>query len=472
MSPFCDSGNFRHLFVFKSEHQRSIATVSEKIRQWDYEVSIVDSYKKGESHCYKFLKNDWGYLDHYNDPNQPAGVIEGGPQNYEGKGLALKGGKDRMRTEYLPYYLDHGVRFRKRVSPGSISYDITPIASQDFEHCESDFDFERKQWGSWHQPQVAKTCYLRGAFRSFVEIDNPTELPYRWITRFEVIEPLPLHRRPPTTLIPSPHPDLRFAALNCLGGFLQDHADALTNEQALIRQKKLLKEWNRLERRYRKTRDQKLLEEIKNIKFALFGISETSDEDSEMLRLIIDVGLIRARRILQEQAKNWRTDPETIEHYITRFRNGPLDPTSDYMGPEKTVALNLVNYRPMSKKFRKFTTIEEMAELYHTLVTEERREGRSHTKTHMATHNEYKQYALRKHRKNFPALEAEYKPIWANRSYGSEFGDAIRKSQKIPEHDLGEFGKPLKRKRRQLTRDERKRNFRDDYGSFNSEYNY
>ncbi|XP_954785.1 uncharacterized protein TA03200 [Theileria annulata] len=449
---------------------------------WEYEVAIFESIGKDRNVSYNFLRNEWGYLDHTLDPYQPSGVIEGGPENYEGKGLELKVGKDRQRTEILPYYLDHGVYYRQRDKGGTVSYDISPIACQDISFCiqpysytyywltyfhniivldETDLDLERKQWGSWHQPKTNTLGYLRSAFRSFIRMENTTELPYPWIKRFDIFEKVPLHRERPSTTIPFPDPDWRLSALDCFAG-VYPHHNLPTVEECLVRQKKLLKEWSRLEKLYNKSPDKQLLQEIKEIKFALFGVPDFSDSEDEMLKVVSNIALSRARTMLQLQAyhyytiinyNDWRKDPETIEYYITRTVEGEVDPSSDYHGPEKTVVLNLVNYRPMSKKFRVHRSIEEMAEAYHRVVTENRREGRAHTRTQMTPNEEHSFYPLRKQRRKFPALEAEYRPIWTNRSYGSEFGDALRKSQKIPEKDLTEFGKALRKRKRKFTKD-------------------
>lgn len=81
-----------------------------------------------------------------------------------------------------------------------------------------------------------------------------------------------------------------------------------------------------------------------------------------------------------------------------------MDPSSDYQGPEKTVALNLVNYKPMSRKFNAHTSIEEMAETYHRLITENRREGRVHTRTEITPSEENTFYPLRKQRYTLSTL--------------------------------------------------------------------
>lgn len=438
---------------------------------WDFEMPIIEnSAGKERNFGYKFLKNDWGYVDHTFDPGQPAGILEGGPQNYDGKGLKISHGKDRHRTQIFPYPLDHGYRWRQRGEPGSITFFVNPDANQGCALSETDLELESRQWGSWHQPCTVRMPYILSAWRSSLKCQNADELPYPWLTRWDVFEKTPVYRKNAPEFFSVPDFDIKLAAMDCFGGYIPKNFQFV--EEELVKQKKLVREWDRLEALYNKTNDPELLKRMNQIKKILFNPPVFTEIDCPVLKAVAEAALIRARNMLRDQSNYRPTDPEYIEHNMRK--PGPIGSdisgTSDYTGEERTIVLNLISYHPMGHAFRPYTSIEEMAEAYHIRLTEARREGRIHTLTRAGVYPEYNDYLLRNDRRKFPAIQAKYAPIWAHRKFGPEFGDAIRDSQKLPENVLSRFGNRLRKQRRQLTDKDMSANYNDDYSWSEQEY--
>lgn len=83
-------------------------------------------------------------------------------------------------------------------------------------------------------------------------------------------------------------------------------------------------------------------------------------------------------------------------------------------------------------------------------------------------------YELQHDRKNFPALVSLYKPLWSNRKYGEEFGDALKKEEKINIKNFYHFKRKLKlrKKTRYDKRDTDMYNYLEDYENFDEEYDF
>lgn len=439
---------------------------------WEYEMAIVDSFNKRQSAGYQFLKNEWAYQDHSEDPHQAAGVLEGGPENYTGKGLRLVGGKDRQRTERMPYHLDHGNFWRQRVEMGEISFCINPDANQDVTMDETDLDLERRQWGSWGRRTYNYLPILESAFRSRKRAENPTDLPYPWLIPHHIYERTPRHVAHGAHFIPEPDPDMVLAATGHFAGYIKP--PFAFPRETMKKQNILLTEWDRLEEQYKKTKDESIAERIREIKNYLFNYDEMMKCDSKSFKVAVDVAILNARKFMKEQRDTAALNPDVIDYYLSKVPN----PTaigggcSHYNGPGKTATICLVGYFPDEKVFRQYTSIEELAEAYHTLMTELRSEGSTHTSSQMVMDEEIRDYLLRKDRRKFPRLIAEYTPLWTHRKFGPEFGDALKPGQKIVESDLTNFGAKLRKRRRGLTAEERDKNFVDDYHFFENEVDY
>ncbi|KAK1940243.1 hypothetical protein X943_000534 [Babesia divergens] len=439
---------------------------------WEYESSVVDSFTKDQNASYRFLKNEWAYQDHSTDPFQPAGVIEGGPENYTGMGLRLKDGRDRQRTEHMPYYKDHGNYWRQRVQMGSVSFSISPDANQDVTMDETDLDLEARQWGSWGKRMYTYMPVLESAYRSRARIENPTDICYPWLTRHDIFERTPVHITHGTHFIPEPDPDEVLAAAGLFGGYME-FPHEFPNER-LKKQNQLLTEWDRLEAQYKVDPNEETARRIRTIKNILFHYDEIMDTELNAIKVSAEAAFIHARKAMKALRDDPAHNPDVIDYYIRKVPN----PTavgggcSRYRGPGKTVALCLVGYFPDPKLLQHYTSIEEMAEGYHTLITELRKEGRIHTNSEMVLDEDVHDYFLRKERRKFPSLMAEYTPLWSHRKFGPEFGDALKKSHRIAESDLTRFGTKLRKRRRMLMEEDRERNFVDDYSFSNDEPDY
>eukprot|EP00371_Babesia_bovis_P000248 XP_001608895.1 hypothetical protein [Babesia bovis T2Bo] len=403
------------------------------------------------------------------DPLQPAGVIEGGKSNYTGKGLILEGGRDRQRTERMPYHLDHGVKWRERAPMGSVTFNMSPDANQDVRLDETDLNLEGRQWGAWSVPMYSYLPVMDSAYRSRNVIDNPTDICYPWIVRHDVFERTPIHMRRGPSFIPEPDPDMVLAAAGHFGGYME--RPFILPSEAIRRQNRLLTEWDRLEAEYNKNPDPSIAERIRAIKDALCGYNDMIDETDPELTTPVEAALTMLRGITRQYRDDPAHNPDVIDYYL---RMVP-DPTavgggcSHYEGPGKTVALCLVGYFPDPKDFREYTSIEELAEAYHRLITELRFEGRSHTVSQMVVDEDIQEYALRRERRKFPRLMAEYKPLWTHRKFGPEFGDALKTGQAISESDLTSFGTNLRKRERCTSEEDRAKNFVDDYVCFSQE---
>ncbi|ORM40528.1 uncharacterized protein BXIN_2135 [Babesia sp. Xinjiang] len=433
---------------------------------WEYEQPLVQSFTKEQNASYSFLKNNWGYLDHSTDPHQPAGVLEGGRENYTGKGLRLVGGRDRQRTEPMPYYLDHGVKWRQRTQMGAVSFAISPDANQDVRVDETDLDLEARQWGSWSRPMYTDLPAMESAIRSHSRAENPTDLPYHWILSDEIIEHTPVHVASGASFIPDPDPDMYLAATGHFGGYMRRPFEF--PRETIKRQNLLLTEWDRLEAQYAKNPDEDIAERIHAVKNALCGYDRMINNDNTSFKVAIDAAITLMRDLTKEQRDDPAHNPDVIDYYLRKVP----DPTavgggcSHYSGPGRTSLLCLIGYYPDTKAFAQYTSVEELAEGYHRLMTEMRFEGRSHTVSQMVLDDEVQDYVLRGDRRKFPRLIAEYAPIWAYRKFGAEFGDALKRGHTIPENDLTTFGRRLRKRPRGYTEEERARNFVDDYSNF------
>ncbi|CDR95489.1 hypothetical protein, conserved [Babesia bigemina] len=436
---------------------------------WEYEQSVVDSFSKEQCASYRFLKNEWAYLDHSMDPHQPAGVLEGGSANYTGKGLRLEGGCDRQRTERMPYYKDHGVRWRERTMMGAVSFTISPDANQDVALNETDLDLEARQWGSWSRPMYSYLPVLESAFRSRTRIENPTDLCYPWLTRHDVFERMPIHVEHGASFIPEPSPDMVLAATGHFGGYMRRPFELPS--EALRRQNRLLTEWDRLDAQYAESQDEEVAERIRAIKNALFGYDNMIDNDSNAYTTAVDTAILLARRLMKEQRDDPAHNPDVIDYYLNYVPDmtSVTGGRSRYRGPGKTVVLCLAGYYPDPKYFREYTSVEELAEGYHRLMTEMRYEGSVHTLSQMVVEDEVHDYVLRGDRRKFPRLMAEYTPLWSHRKFGPEFGDALKRGHRIPESELTSFGTKLRKRRRGCSPEERAENFVDDYACFSEE---
>ncbi|GFE55765.1 hypothetical protein BaOVIS_031690 [Babesia ovis] len=436
---------------------------------WVYEHSLLDSFTKDQSFGYRFFKNEWAYLDHSMDPCQPAGILEGGKENYTGKGLVLEGGTDRQRTERMPYHLDHGVRWRERAPMGAVTFTIRPDANQDVRLDETDLDLEARQWGSWSRPMYSYLPIMDSAFRSRNRIDNPTDICYPWLVRHDVFERSPVYMKRAPSFIPEPDPDMLLAAAGTFAGYMQ--RPFILPSEALRRQNRLLTEWDRLEAEYAKNPDEAIAGRIRSIKNALFGYNNMVDDDSPEFTTAVEAAITMVREITKEQRDDPAHNPDVIDYYLRKVP----DPTavgggcSRYEGPGKTVVLCLVGYYPDPKYFRQYTSIEELAEAYHRLMTEMRFEGNSHTNSQMVIDQDVHDYLLRRDRRKFPSLMAQYAPLWSHRKFGPEFGDALKRGQAVAESELTTFGTRLRKRKRGYSKEERAQNFVDDYACFSQE---
>ncbi|SJK85989.1 conserved Plasmodium protein, unknown function [Babesia microti strain RI] len=401
---------------------------------------------------YNFLTDEWAYMQHECDPNNPSGVFMGGPQNYTGMGLQLTG-LDRHRVVPRPYVQDHGHRWREKVEPGTISFDISPDCNQEVKINEDEMDLERRTWGSWSQPGTTIKMNFDNAFRGYNTHENDYELLYPISSKYEDMQTWPLYYDKPSTTVPVPEIEWILAALGRFIGYISD--PNWSTDRLLSKQKRLLREWDEEEELWKKTRKTihlKRIEHIKNMLFspnsAIMGINTGNRKGSEnkIEKLCQEVAMENSRRILKQQLTVKECDPDYLRKIYNRidvsFEAGSADcPEAEC----KTECINVVAYTPyeMPNSWFENMTVEEMAEAYHQYMIEIRGHGRHYLMDEIPGEDRDMQYSLRNDIYKFPRLAAEYRPIWANKKFGEEFGDAIHDQHLVPIQTMSTFGSKI-----------------------------
>lgn len=489
---------------------------------WEISIPFHETITCEHNPYYNFLKAEWAYLDHRKDVRKPCGKIEGGLENYDGKGLKLEGGVDRPRYKKMPYYLDHGVEWRKYNAHEMIRFDMDPDGNQDQTFLETEEDLEYRQWGNWNYNSAKETTQLNTAWRDPVLSKDLSNLIYPWNHKAHENHPIPYGYRGPSGFIPEIRLEWELAARGFFGGYFDDpNWDRIKNYRMT---KKLIFEWHELEKAKRqiekkqscepnkkKTKkknahkekratdqmntnlntatdnDMKELERINNrigkIRMELFGVSSKKKYGSKQIKLINEHALFRAKEILLDYMLDPNHDPDYHLYYLDRqepmdYEGGGNHRCSEKEIKNKTVVLNLAIYpvKPQHESYSLNMSIEEMAEMYHYFMTEIRGEGRVHNLFEDPVEAKYLCYELKKERTKFPALMSLYKPLWTHNKYGEEFGDSLQQHEHIRKqtNNFSNFAQKWKTKKKQrLTKQKMEEyNFVDDYEYFDEQYDF
>ncbi|CRG94117.1 conserved Plasmodium protein, unknown function [Plasmodium gallinaceum] len=446
--------------------------LSDPIKNYPWEISIPfhETITCEQSPYYNFLKSEWAYLDYKKDSRKPCGKLEGGLENYDGKGLKLEGGVDRPRYKEIPYHLDHGVEWRKFNQDELIRFDLDPDGNQDQTFLETEEDLENRQWGNWNYNCAKETTQLNSAWRDPVLSKDLSNLIYPWNHKAHENHVIPYGYRGPCFFIPEPKIEWELSARGFFGGYFDDPNWNRIKYYKMT--KKLILEWHEC------AKDDPKIDKIKT---ELFGISSKKKYNSKQIKLINEHALLRAKEILLDHILDPNNDPDYITYYLDR--NEPID----YIGggnhncsekeiKNKTVVLNMCIY-PVKQQHESYSlnmSIDEMAEMYHYFMTEIRGEGRTHQSCEDPVEDKYQCYELQDERKKFPALISLYKPLWTNKKYGEEFGDALQEGEKLKFNKFYKFNQKLKlKKKRKLSKKEmEKYNYVDDYEHFDVQYDF
>ncbi|SBT79127.1 conserved Plasmodium protein, unknown function [Plasmodium malariae] len=450
--------------------KRTKEILEDPVKNYPWEISIPfhETITRELSPYYNFLKCEWAYLDYKRDSRKACGKIEGGLENYEGKGLKLEKGVDRPRYKEMPYYLDHGVEWRNFNHDEMIQFDIDPDGNQDQTFLETEEDLEYRQWGNWNYNCAKETTQLNTAWRDPVLSKNLTNLIYPWNHKAHENHIIPYGFPSPTFFIPEPKIEWELAARGFFGGYYEDPNWNRIKQYKIM--KKLILEWHEC-----KKDDPR----IAAIKTELFGISSRKKYPSKQIKLINEHALLRAKEILLDHILDPNNDPDYITYFLDRAE--PID----YIGggnhkcPQeeirnKTIVLNMCVYsnKQQQESYSYNMSIPEMAEMYHYYMTEIRGEGRAHQSCEDPVEDKYQCYELQNERKKFSALFALYKPLWSNKKFGEEFGDALREGEKLHINKFNKFNHILKlKKKKKLTQEEVNQcNYVDDYGHVDDQY--
>ncbi|EUD72635.1 hypothetical protein YYG_02536 [Plasmodium vinckei petteri] len=447
-----------------------------KTYPWEISIPFHETITKEISPYYNFLKGEWAYLDHRRDVRKPCGKIEGGLENYDGKGLKLKKGKDRQRYKKIPYYLDHGVSWRNYNFDELIQFDFETDGNQDQTFLETEEDLEYRQWGNWNYVNAKETTQLNTIWRDPVLSKDLSNLIYPWNHKIIENHIIPHGYPSPTCSIPEPRIEWELAARGFFGGYYEDPNWNRIKFYKIM--KRLIIEWHEINKHTDKTKDQ--IRRIDEIKTELFGISSKKKYSSKQIKLINDHAYLRAKEILLDHIINPNNDSDYICYYLDRHEpidyigGGNYNCSSDEI-QNKTVVLNMCVY-PVKQQHESYSynmSIPEMAEMYHYFMTEIRNEGRSHQLAEDPNDDRYQSYELQNERKKFPALIALYKPLWSNKKYGEEFGDALTPSQKLSSLNFSKFNVKLTLKKKNPNLDNQdpdKFNYVDDYKHVDDTY--
>ncbi|CAD2097886.1 conserved Plasmodium protein, unknown function [Plasmodium vinckei brucechwatti] len=462
-----------------SIHEKKTKNILEdpvKTYPWEISIPFHETITKEISPYYNFLKGEWAYLDHRRDVRKPCGKIEGGLENYDGKGLKLKKGKDRQRYKKIPYYLDHGVSWRNYNFDELIQFDFETDGNQDQTFLETEEDLEYRQWGNWNYVNAKETTQLNTIWREPVLSKDLSNLIYPWNHKIIENHIIPHGYPSPTCSIPEPRIEWELAARGFFGGYYEDPNWNRIKYYKIM--KRLIIEWHEINKHTDKTKDQ--IRRIDEIKTELFGISSKKKYSSKQIKLINDHAYLRAKEILLDHIINPNNDSDYISYYLDRHEpidyigGGNYNCSSDEI-QNKTVVLNMCVY-PVKQQHESYSynmSIPEMAEMYHYFMTEIRNEGRSHQLAEDPNDDRYQSYELQNERKKFPALIALYKPLWSNKKYGEEFGDALTPNQKLSSLNFSKFNVKLTLKKKNPNLDNQdpdKFNYVDDYKHVDDTY--
>ncbi|CAA9987690.1 conserved Plasmodium protein, unknown function [Plasmodium knowlesi strain H] len=462
-----------------SMHEKKTKEILEDpVKNYPWEISIPfhETITKELSPYYNFLKSEWAYIDHKKDVRRPCGKIEGGIENYDGKGLKLEKGVDRPRYNKMAYYDDHGVEWRNINQDELIRFDFLPDGNQDQTFLETEEDLEHRQWGNWNYNASKETTQLNSAWRDPVLSKSLTNLIYPWNHKAHENHAIPYGYTSPALFIPEPKIEWELAARGFFAGYYED-----TNWSRIKyykQTKKLILQWHDESKKEDGESDSRIVDRIK---MELFGLSAKRRYPSKQIKLINDHALLRAKEIVLDHLLNPSGDPDYITYFLDRHE--PLDyigggnhNCSDEEIKNKTVVLNMCVYpvKQRHETYSKNMSISEMAEMYHYYMTEIRGEGRSHQSSEDPVEDRYQCYELQKQRKQFPALVSLYKPLWTNKKFGEEFGDALQQGQKIRIDQLHTFNRKLKLKRKNKLTPEQmdSYNYVDDYSHVDDEYEF
>ncbi|CDO64490.1 conserved Plasmodium protein, unknown function [Plasmodium reichenowi] len=437
---------------------------------WEISIPFHETITREQSPYYNFLKGEWAYLDYKRDSRRACGKIEGGLENYDGKGLKLEKGVDRPRYKEIPYYLDHGVEWRNFNHDELIQFDIDPDGNQDQTFLETEEDLEYRQWGNWNYSCAKETTQLNTAWRDPVLSKDLSNLIYPWNHKAHENHIIPYGYRGPSGFIPEPKLEWELAARGFFAGYFDDPNWNRIKYYRIT--KKLILEWHEADKNSTK---------IDKVKSELFGITSRKKYTSNQIKLINEHALLRAKEILLDHILDPNNDPDYITYYLDKhepidYIGGGNHKCSEEEIKDKTVVLNMCVY-PVKQQHETYSSnmsIPEMAEMYHYYMTEIRGEGRINNLSEDPVEDKFQCYELQHDRKNFPALVSLYKPLWSNRKYGEEFGDALKKEEQINIKNFYHFKRKLKlrKKTRYDKRDMDMYNYLQDYENFDEEYDF
>jgi len=386
-------------------------------------------------------------LNYYQAIHRPKGVIEGGPENYDGMGLKLHGNLDRQREFFPPQQHTHGVKGRHHSGwEDMIDPHPEPDGCSRCQFGETEEDWDRRAWGEWDYPYGFKhnveSAKLLKKDTSF--------FPQAWVDiAFHNVQRFPAH----VSGQPASRPP--FMEWNWIWAgqkMLEKSADArIANRLERQQKRDYFRAWLKdmtddIEGRGPKTID----EENELIKKRL-GLRRMSDDD------------LRRERDNNRYGKEWMlhmnldfvsnetkidTTSEGCWHggnwnyTMTEEELNTKDKWEDSHGKHwRHMYDDRFNERVITRPVNCMNdkmTAEEMEEMYHYTCTEQCNEGRGQYPHYtIETIHEYKERPLRK---KFKRLMCLYTPLWSFQDWGETFGHALEHHEKLPAEVLDTFG--------------------------------
>ncbi|KAL8275220.1 hypothetical protein Esti_000804 [Eimeria stiedai] len=376
-------------------------------------------------------------------------VVDGGAEAYKGRGTSLPFhplSLDRQHAVKWPQHHAHGVGFREAVDqPYNIRFDRLPDGNQDVYFGETDAELEARLWGSWDDPQGLHEYFPETGWRDTLPDEDITGMPRPWTHKQSDVLEFPPHHRDPSPGPPEIPLEVELAAAGMWRGYVLEpgwtrHAEAIAEcskaqqwrrEEAEAPSKPLNKKTRpaATAKKQEKQRAAELLRRTQDIVKAHWADIR---KHPVYVRAVVE-GATHAAAAAAAAAASPRTAAEMalgrdiaegleMQETLDPLVQGQVNPPN---AEGKTVAVNLALYSlsPFSCSYLSpQASVAEHEELYHYLMTENHREGR-YTDFHLeiaATQDV--EYRLRPRRQSFRRLMALYRPLWAKRKYGEEFG--------------------------------------------------
>ncbi|KAL8451637.1 hypothetical protein Emed_001799 [Eimeria media] len=342
---------------------------------------------------------------------------------------------------------------------------------------ETDAELEARLWGSWDDPQGLHEYLPETGWRDTLPDEDITGMPRPWTHKQSDVLEFPPHHRDPSPGPPDIPLEVELAAAGMWRGYVLEpgwtrHAEAIAEcnkaqqwkrEEAEAPTSKPLSRKTKSATTAKKQEKQRTAELLRRTQDIVKAHWADIRKHPVYVRAVVE-GATHAAAAAAAAAATPRTAAELamgkditegleMQETLDPLVQGEVNPPN---AEGKTLAVNLALYSlsPFSCSVRGFVagrwwssssccccfcccsnylspraSVAEHEEMYHYLMTENHREGR-YTDFHLeiAAAQDI-EYRLRHRRQGFPRLMALYRPLWAKRKYGEEFGEPPKEEE-------------------------------------------